>query len=157
MYESMFSKGLIDLKNKSASPNELFDSVASVAHEKGYASQDYEKGLEDRESKFPTGLIFPSLTLALPHVDPEFIVKPFIYVVRTDTALAWKQMGDMKPMSTRNFLFLGIKEPSKQVGLLAQIMAAFKEQSFVDSFLRTVDTNKMYSLLTDQFTKISMN
>ncbi|ARY90598.1 MULTISPECIES: PTS sugar transporter subunit IIA [Lacticaseibacillus] len=157
MYESMFSKELIDLNNPSTSSRELFDSVASVAHDKGYARKDYGKGLIDREAKFPTGLMFPSLKIALPHVDPEFVLKPFIYVVKTNTPIGWKQMGDMKPMSTNNFLFLGIKEPSKQVGLLAQIMSAFKDQEFVKEFLKTTDETKMYHLLSEQFTKISVN
>ncbi|RXT58458.1 PTS sugar transporter subunit IIA [Lacticaseibacillus chiayiensis] len=155
MHESMFSKGLIDLSNQSTSSRQLFDSVASVAHKKGYARKDYGKGLMDREVKFPTGLMFPSLTIALPHVDPEFVLKPFIYVVKTNAPIKWKQMGDMKPMSTSNFLFLGIKEPSKQVGLLAQIMSAFKDQEFVNEFLKTTDPGNMYRLLSDQFTKIS--
>ena len=155
MYEFMFDEGLIDIENKSSTEDELFESVASVAHSKGYVRSDYKQGLQLRENKFPTGLIFPKLNLALPHVDPEFVLKPFIYVVRTNSEIPWRQMGDMQQMTTRNFLFLGIKEPSQQVGLLAQLMSAFKDSTFVSAFLKANTPEQMYSLLSDHFSKVS--
>ncbi|AGP70266.1 Hypothetical protein LOCK900_0410 [Lacticaseibacillus rhamnosus LOCK900] len=64
-------------------------------------------------------------------------------------------MGDMQQMTTRNFLFLGIKEPSQQVGLLAQLMSAFKDSTFVSAFLKANTPEQMYSLLSDHFSKVS--
>lgn len=58
-------------------------------------------------------------------------------------------------MQTSNFLFLGIKEPSKQVGLLAAIIAAFKDEDFIKAFL-AADTNEaMEKLLVNKFTQVA--
>ena len=155
MYESMFNKELVNLSINASSSDELFDFVGKDAQSKGFANSGYIEGLKKREAAYPTGLIFPNLQLALPHVGPEFVAKPFIYTARTTNSLEWLQMGDEKPMRTSNFLFLGIKEPSKQVGLLAAIIAAFKDEDFIKAFL-AADTNEaMEKLLVNKFTQVA--
>ncbi|PZG13731.1 PTS sugar transporter subunit IIA, partial [Spongiactinospora gelatinilytica] len=79
MYESMFTKDLVNLNVNATDANELFNLVGEDAHAKGYANADYVEGLKKREQSYPTGLIFQNLELAIPHVDPEYVVKPFIY------------------------------------------------------------------------------
>jgi PTS system galactitol-specific IIA component len=149
----MFNSDLINLSANVANSEELFEFIGKDAQKKGYANTGYVDGLKIRENKYPTGLIFPTLNLALPHVDPEYVNKPFIYVVRTTQSIDWRQMGDTKPMTSNNFLFLGIKEPSKQVGLLAQIIAAFQDTNFVTQFLASKTQDMMLALLQEKFSK----
>ncbi|MDB1566050.1 MULTISPECIES: PTS sugar transporter subunit IIA [Lactobacillaceae] len=152
MYESMFTKDLVNLNVNATDANELFNLVGEDAHAKGYANADYVEGLKKREQSYPTGLIFQNLELAIPHVDPEYVVKPFIYVARTTKPIAWLQMGDSKEMSTKNFLFLGIKEPQKQVGLLSAIIASFQDADFISDFISATDADSMTELLKAKFT-----
>lgn len=154
MYESMFDKDSVNLHVDASNSTELFELVGQDAQDKGFANPGYIAGLERRESKFPTGLIFPDIQLALPHVDPEFVKQPFIYVARTVRPLSWLQMGDSKPMDTDRFMFLGIKEPSKQVGLLSSIIAAFQDENFVTTFKAASSENEMVNLLVKKFTQV---
>jgi PTS system galactitol-specific IIA component len=61
-------------------------------------------------------------------------------------------MGDSKEMSTKNFLFLGIKEPQKQVGLLSAIIASFQDADFISDFISATDADSMTELLKAKFT-----
>lgn len=155
MYTLLLQQGLIDITNKSSTTHTLFESVASVATSKGYVHCDYKQGLQLRTNKFPTGYIFPKLKLHLPHVHPTFVLKHLLYVVNSNSTIPWRQMGDMQQNTTRNFLFLGIKEPSQQVGLLAQYNSDFKDSTFVSAFLLALTPTQMYSLLSDTFSKVS--
>ncbi|KRM71438.1 PTS sugar transporter subunit IIA [Lacticaseibacillus brantae] len=154
MYDSLFNKDLINLNAQATDSTSLFDLIGRDAQEKGFAGKGYIEGLIKREKAYPTGLVFPNISLALPHVDPEFVEKPFIYVARTTQLLDWLQMGDSQNMQTENFLFLGIKEPSAQVGLLADIIAAFKDETFVEQFLASETTDKMSQLLVNKFSHV---
>ena len=117
--KNMFHEDLIDLKVSVSDEQELFDLIGMRAIEKGFANLGYISGLEKRELSYPTGLKFPDIPVALPHVDPKYIKKPFIYVARNEKPVAVKQMGDSAEMKAANFLFLGLKDGAQQPKLLA--------------------------------------
>lgn len=149
--QDMFHEDLIELNASVSDEQELFDLVGTRVIEKGFANLGYISGLEKRELSYPTGLKFPDIPIALPHVDPKYIKKPFIYVVRNDKPVDVKQMGDSADMKSSNFLFLGLKDGSKQPKLLAEIMAAFQNKQFVSAFLGADDKKEMYNLLSNKF------
>ena len=151
--QDMFNTDLIDLNASVSDEQELFDLVGTRVIEKDFANLGYISGLEKRELSYPTGLKFPEIPMALPHVDPKYIKKPFIYVVRNDKPIAVKQMGDSADMESSNFLFLGLKDGAKQPKLLAEIMAAFQNTQFVSAFCEADDKESMYNLLTNKFTE----
>ncbi|KRL80101.1 PTS sugar transporter subunit IIA [Ligilactobacillus equi] len=151
MIKDMFDVDLIDLNVLVSDEAQLFDLVGMRAIEGGVAELGYITGLEKRELSYPTGLQFPEISVALPHVDSKYIKKPFIYIARNKEVLNVKQMGDAADMSTRDFLFLGIKEGSKQPQLLASMMAAFQDSAFVEKFKNADTKEKMYELVTETF------
>ncbi|KRN65031.1 pts system, galactitol-specific iia component [Pediococcus cellicola] len=133
---------------------QLFDFIGSDAIEKNFAKLGYISGLEKRELSYPTGLQFPDIPIALPHVDSKYIGKPFIYIARTKKVLKVRQMGDGREMSTNNFLFLGIKNASKQPELLAHMMNAFQNKEFVQTFLKIDSNEQMLNLMNTTFEKL---
>lgn len=146
-YKEMLSKDLIDLKCQASNRDELFLTVSKELLDQGLVEESYFSGLSLREENFPTGLMTQHLNIAIPHTDPEHIIKPFLYLVRVDNGIEMKQMGDSQKMSVNNFLFLGIKEPSKQVGLLQQLMTIFTDETFVNEFIATDSNHHMFDLL----------
>lgn len=151
--EKMFNQNLIDLDSSVQNEQQLFDLVGMRLIEKGYAHLGYISGLEKREISYPTGLKFPNVSMALPHVDTKYIKKPFIYVIRNKQPIDIKQMANAVKMHSSNFFFLGLTDGSKQPKLLSDILAAFQTKAFVDKFIRTSDSAEMYKLLTNKFEK----
>lgn len=149
MYKKLFDKKLVSLEENVISRNELFEAVATKLFNEGYVEKTYFDALKKREDEFPTGLETQFLSIALPHTDPEHIKKPFVFIVKNTNNLDFLQMGDNKELSVKNFLFLGIKEPNKQVGLLARLMELFMNDSFVKEFNDITDGSSMYELLVE--------
>lgn len=150
----MFYQDLIDLNISVNTEEQLFDLVGSRAINSAYANLGYISNLEKRELSYPTGLKFPQISLALPHVDPQYVNKPFIYIARTNKALKVKQMGDSLEMQSSNFLFLGLKNGKKQPELLSQIISAFQDGQFVDKFKNTKTASDMLKLLEVKFKEL---
>ncbi|MCT1798563.1 PTS sugar transporter subunit IIA [Aerococcus viridans] len=151
LYSNLLQADLINLNMKANSKKELFVEIAKDLYEKGYVNKGYLDALTEREENFPTGLETKFLSIALPHADPEFIEKPFVYIVKNNEKLDFLQMGDNKDLLVDSFLFLGINEPDKQVGLLAKLMELFMDESFVSEFISISSSSNMYSLLKDKF------
>lgn len=145
----MFNQQLIDLEIPGGNEEAIFEIVAKRMEKLGYVNEGYFKGITTREQAFPTGLITQYLNIALPHADPEFVEKPFVYVARLSEPITVKQMGDSQEMTTKNLFFLGIKNPTEQVGLLQAFMNLFMDKSFVDSYKRANNQKEIYQLFVE--------
>jgi PTS system galactitol-specific IIA component len=152
--EKMIQPNLIDLQVTVQNEEELFEVIAKRLQAQGYVNEGYLAGIKAREQAFPTGLITEYLNLALPHADVEYIERPFICIVRTTQPIRVRQMGDSQEMEVRDVFFLGIKEPSKQVGLLQELMILFQKADFVAAFQTTADKDEVFALMTKQWEEV---
>lgn len=150
MYSNMVVSELVNIHLNVDNQKELFQHIGEDLHNKQYVTEGYLKGITERETKFPTGLATQYLNIALPHSDPEFIKKPFIYIVRNTKPIQMLQMGDNAELECNYFFFLGINDPSNQVGLLAKMMELFMDEQFVETF-KTIDNDQdMYELIKNK-------
>ncbi|WP_317913884.1 PTS sugar transporter subunit IIA [Carnobacterium maltaromaticum] len=144
--KELFQPELIDLQVQANSEEELFAVIAERLLELGYVYSDYLTGITLRERDFPTGLITQHLNIALPHSDTEYVKKPFIYIVRLKQPVIVRQMGDNQEMLVKDIFFLGIKEPTKQVGLLQLLITLFQEEAFMEALQNVEEREAMYAL-----------
>jgi PTS system galactitol-specific IIA component len=149
----MFYPKFINLDIEVNNEQQLFDLVGTGVIESKFANSGYISGLKERELVYPTGLQFAELSIALPHVDSKYILRPFIYVARNKVDIKVRQMGDGRDMKTKNFLFLGLKDSTKQPKLLANIISSLQNSEFVNSFLSTNEETEMLKLLQETFNK----
>ncbi|MGT2755101.1 PTS sugar transporter subunit IIA [Streptococcus ovis] len=147
MYQNMLQSNLIWLDCQASNHEELFQIIGKELKNQEYVTDHYVSSLLERERRFPTGLKTKFLNIALPHTDPDVIEEPFIFVVRNNQPIMMLQMGDNSETPCKNFLFLGIKDPKSQVGLLAKMMEIFSQESVVKEFIRTTSKADMYQLL----------
>lgn len=145
----MFSPNLIDLEINGKDETSVFELVSHKLNELGYVNEGYLQGITNREQDFPTGLITQHLNIALPHADPEFVEKPFVFIARLTEPVIVKQMGDSQKLETQNLFFLGIKNPSEQVGLLQTFMNLFMDKSFVEKFKNAKESQEIYQLFAE--------
>lgn len=82
----------------------------------------------------------------MPHSDTEYVKKPFIYIVRLKQPVIVRQMGDNQEMLVKDIFFLGIKEPTKQVGLLQLLITLFQEEAFMEALQNVEESEAMYAL-----------
>ncbi|EOH95950.1 hypothetical protein UAY_03376 [Enterococcus moraviensis ATCC BAA-383] len=152
--KQMFQPDLIDLQVTVQDEEELFELIAKRLYQAGYVNEGYLDGIKSREIGFPTGLITEYLNIALPHSDTEYIERPFIYIARTTNPIKVKQMGDNQEMEVRDLFFLGIKDPSKQVGLLQELMVLFQNEAFVSELENTTKNEEVFSLFMKQWEEV---
>lgn len=150
-FYEMFKEELVSINVEVDSEEQLFSYVAKRLKEGRYVKDSYLEGITKREEEFPTGLITKNLNIALPHSDPEHIREPFIYVVRINNNLTVKQMGDNQEMKVKDFFFLGIKEPSGQVGVLQSLMNLFMNDDFVKEYIEAQSQEEIFNTIKKYF------
>ncbi|BFQ96943.1 PTS sugar transporter subunit IIA [Enterococcus cecorum] len=150
-FYEMFKEELVSINVEVDSKEQLFSYVAKRLKEGRYVKDSYLEGITKREEEFPTGLITKNLNIALPHSDPEHIREPFIYVVRINNNVTVKQMGDNQEMKVKDFFFLGIKEPSGQVGVLQSLMNLFMNDDFVKEYIEAQSQEEIFNTIKKYF------
>lgn len=150
-YSTMIHKQLIFLNENQPDRQHLFRAVAEKLQPAGYVKKTYEAALNRREDEFPTGIVFPEISVMLPHADPEHVIKPFMAIVKNAQPVRVLQMGYNEPEDATAMFFLGITDSSQQVGLLQIFMDLLQNQDFVAKFKATNDRDAMYQLFVDTF------
>ena len=69
-YSTIIHKQLIFLNENQPDRQHLFRAVAEKLQAAGYVKKTYEAALNRREDEFPTGIVFPEISVMLPHADP---------------------------------------------------------------------------------------
>ncbi|KAF1301931.1 PTS sugar transporter subunit IIA [Candidatus Enterococcus willemsii] len=148
-YKEMFHSDLVELHLQVDNEEEAFEVIGTRLKELGYVNEGYLEGIKRREQAFPTGLITQYLNIGLPHSDPEFVEKPFIYIVRLVEDVTCRQMGDSREMNVKNLFFLGIKNGKEQVGLLQSFMNLFMDENFVSTYTSLDKKEEIYQLFVN--------
>ncbi|KLI75701.1 MULTISPECIES: PTS sugar transporter subunit IIA [Lacticaseibacillus] len=150
-YSTMIHKDLIFLNEDAADRKRLFRDVAKKIQAAGYVKDTYEAALNRREDAFPTGIVFPEISVMLPHADPVNVNRPFMAIVKNAQPVRVLQMGYNKPEDATAMFFLGITDSSQQVGLLQIFMDLLQNGKFVAKFKAINDPEAMYEFFVNTF------
>lgn len=101
-------------------------AVAEQALKQGFVRDTFADALLAREKEFPTGLPTP-LPVAIPHTDPEHVLRPALAAVLLDPPVEFGEMGGAdRTVAVRLAVVLMVTDPSSQVGLLSRLITALR-------------------------------
>ncbi len=128
----LFRPELVFLDAPVASRAETFDLLERALVAGGFVAKGWRAALDAREEAYPTGLAFAACAVAIPHVDPAFVERPYIAVVRPQRPVAFRSMADPDQTVEAEFVFnLGVKRDDGQVAVLQQLMGLFFDEGAV--------------------------
>ena len=89
----LFKPELVFFDFEAADRFGFFKKMEAVLLEGGYIKDTWYAAITTREKNFPTGLQFETISVALPHVDPEHLIKPYIAVIRPKDPVVFEGMA----------------------------------------------------------------
>lgn len=100
--------------------------LAEAAVAEGYARPSFVEAVIERERVYPTGLPLP-LPTAIPHSDPEHILRPGLAALVPTAGLTFGEMGGRdRTVEARLVLMLLVDDPAEQVSLLGRLITALQ-------------------------------
>ena len=147
---NLFRNDLVNLNNEALSQKEFFDSAYSELNNKGYVKNNFKESIIQREKKYPTGLLLEDISIAIPHTDSEHIKEAFVYINKLEHEINFYQMGNEEEVVTvKDVWMLGIKDPAKQVNLLAFIMELFNNPEFIQKYKEVSESEDLLELIKE--------
>lgn len=150
---SLFSPELVFFDTTATTSTGLFSQLREKLAPMGYLEDSWLHAITTRENNYPTGLELDNISVAIPHVEPENIAKPYIAVVKPDAPVAFEPMAAMvdHPVQAQLVINLGLKAHDEdQVAVLQKLMNVFMDANACEDILAQttkegmVDTLKKY-------------
>ena len=129
---SLFRPELVFFDFEATDEWDFFKKMSDTLKEKGYVRDSWHDAICAREKSFPTGLQFEKIGVAIPHVDPENIVKPYIAIIKPKAPIDFAPMADMvdHPVHTELIINLGLLAHAEdQVAVLQAMMGIFMDEA----------------------------
>ncbi|MBE1208026.1 PTS sugar transporter subunit IIA [Aminobacter carboxidus] len=97
----------------------------------GYVKATYADAVVKRETTMPTGLpLGYALNVAIPHTDPEHVLKPGIALAVLHKPVDFANMEDPDEAVPVGFVFLlAINDKDKQIDMLQEIMDTIQSEA----------------------------
>lgn len=148
LFAQLFDEELILTNVECATKDEFFNEISTFLLEKGYVTEGFKEGLKQREQKYPTGLRTEPYHVAIPHTDPEHILKPFIVMVRPTKEIEFVEMGSDDRIVQAQLLFvLGLKKSASQAPLLQRLIDMFMKREVMEKLMFESEKVQLLTIL----------
>lgn len=131
----------IVLGSEASTNEEIIRILAGRLEALGYVKSSYADAVVRREASIPTGLPLERAdNVAVPHTDPEHVLKPGIALGTLKRPVTFANMEDPDEMLAVGFVFLlAINDKDKQIEALQSVMATIQDPQALDG-LRSAKT-----------------
>lgn len=145
----LFASNLVFFDLEADSREEFFQKLGEKLSEQGYIKDTWYDAILTREKNYPTGLECEQIKVAIPHTDPEHLIKPYIAVVKPSKPITFDFMAGMgDPVDAELIVNLGIKHEGGQVEILQQLMGIFMNEEAVNDIMAQTTEEGMVEAIT---------
>ncbi|EKF20614.1 PTS sugar transporter subunit IIA [Nitratireductor pacificus] len=115
----------------------------------GYVKDSFADAVIAREAAMPTGLpLGRAVNVAVPHTDPEHVLKPGIALATLATPVAFANMEDPDEAVEVGLVFLmALNDKDRQIEMLQQIMATIQDEAAVMGLMQAASLDDVAAIL----------
>ncbi|OXT05977.1 PTS galactitol transporter subunit IIA [Thermoanaerobacterium thermosaccharolyticum] len=127
---------------------DVFDVLYKKLYENGFVKESYLEAIKKREKNFPTGLQLNRYNVAIPHTDPEHVIKPAIAVATLKNPVIFKNMANPLEDVEVNIIFMiALNESHSQVEMLQQLIQLIQNDVLLEKIISLKGGNEIINLL----------
>ncbi len=154
--QELFSPDLVFFDLEAADRQEFFEKLAERLAERDLIQDSWLEAICEREKNYATGLSFPSVQVAIPHVDPEHIKRPYIAVIKPKTPIVFEAMAGMgDDVPAQLIVNLGVMRDGGQVAVLQKLMNIFMNEGYATELTGITDAQGMVDAFGRLFDEVS--
>lgn len=122
-----------------------------------YVKESFLSSILEREKVFPTGLPLATMGVAIPHTDPEHVIRPMISVAVLENPVDFIMMGSENTIvNVEIVLMLAISDPAKQLSLLERLMGVFQNDAAMSQLKYATSAKELVEVLDKELNPISV-
>ena len=128
---------------------DFFTKLGEKLKEGGYVKDSWLDAILEREKNYPTGLECTSISVALPHVDPQHLNKPYIAIIKPKNPIEFDGMADTGLVNAQLIVNLGLLAHEEgQVAVLQAFLGIFiDDAASADIMAQTTPQGKIDTVI----------
>lgn len=133
------------------SPEEVISLLADRLEAAGYVAPSYKAAVLHREAKLPTGLpLSDDLAVAVPHTDPEHVLRPGIAIATLATPVAFRSMEEPDDsLPVRVVFALALKDKNEQIEMLQMIASMLQDPDRIEQLIAAQTQTALLQTIRD--------
>lgn len=141
--------GAIILGVKADTDGEVISLLAERLHSLGYVKPSFAGAVLAREAQLPTGLPLGGVNnVAVPHTDPEHVLKPGLAFATLTQPVAFANMEDPdEKLPVRLVFLMALNDKDKQVEMLQEIAGAIQSPETIEALIQSKSVEDVSRLL----------
>ncbi|MGI6229687.1 MAG: PTS sugar transporter subunit IIA [Tractidigestivibacter sp.] len=155
---SLFSPDLVFFDIEATDSIDFFGKLHDRLAPKGYLKDTWLDAIRTRETNYPTGLELENISVAIPHVEPENIEKPYIAVAKPVRPVAFQPMAAMvdHPVQAQLVINLGLlAHDEDQVAVLQTLMNVFMDKAACEDILAQTTGEGMVNTIVKRCNEVA--
>ncbi|MFS2327794.1 PTS sugar transporter subunit IIA [Brucella sp. H1_1004] len=142
----------IELQSDATTNEEIIRILAGKLEKLGYVKPSYADAVVSRELSMPTGLPLElEKNVAVPHTDPEHVLKAGIAFATLKSPVEFTNMEDPDEAVAVGYVFLlAINDKDKQIETLQQIMATIQDPDALERLMAARSFEDIQTALNEQ-------
>jgi len=144
----MFSADLCIARFAARSSDDVVRALAQKLLAAGYVRPSFEVATLAREKRSPTGLPFPGQAVAMPHAEPEHVMKPAIAIASLAEPVSFRQMG--APGTTLDVSLVvmpALTAKEQAAGELARLVGLLQDETLRRALAEAATSRALYETL----------
>ena len=152
MSELYFNESIILLDLEGKTKEEVLGSMATNLEEKGLVRESFKDAVIAREQEYATGLPTMGVSVAIPHTDPEHVIKKAISVAVLKEPVDFGVMGGDSSETTpvKLVFMMAMDEADSQLGFLQKLMQIFQDEEVLLLLANEKNETKIVELLANK-------
>ncbi len=123
---------LIDTVETELDCKEVINYLGDLLLKKNYIKKEYIADVINREESFPTGLELKNMGIAIPHANPDNVLKNGIAILKLKNSVKFSNMETENDVYVNMAFMLALKNPNDHLKMLQSLFIMFQQEDVME-------------------------
>ena len=146
---NLFDERTMRVRAQAANTEEAIKLLGVIMAEAGFVEDAYWEDVYKREKTFPTGLPTQPIAIAIPHADPDRVIKSGIAVAVFDQPVKFRIMGSNAPdeIEVLVVFMLALKDFKQQTAVIRDLLNLIQSKTIISDIHLAKTTKEIFNAI----------
>lgn len=143
---------LINIAKEDLDYKEVIKYLGETFLKKEYIKEEYITDVLTREESFPTGLELKNMGIAIPHANPDNVLRNGISILKLKNPVRFSNMETGEDVYVSMAFMLALKDPNDHLKMLQSLFIMFQKEEVMSELINVSSKDEIKSIVLNNLT-----
>lgn len=138
---------LINIAKEDLDYKEVIKYLGKTFLNKEYIKEEYINDVLIREESFPTGLELKNMGIAIPHANPDNVLRNGISILKLKNPVRFSNMETGEDVYVSMAFMLALKDPNDHLKMLQSLFIMFQKEEVMDELINASSKDEIKNIV----------